>query len=114
LIRLIQDVWSEDIWNLRNQLMSKSPYLSQEAIISVAQENLLPPALLLEICIANPDATKDQGFLDLLRYEIPTPLPEYMINLIIASWDERTLRTELEEQLAAIKGNIFQFVNLSY
>lgn len=103
LIRLIQDVWSEDIWKLRAELLGKSPYLSQEAIISVAQENLLPPALLLEICIANPDATRDQGFLDILRYGIPTPLPEYMINLIIASWDVKTLRTEMEEQLSAFK-----------
>jgi len=103
LLQLIQGEWSEDVWKLRTELLGESPYLSQEAIESVAMENFLPPALLLEICIANPDATKDQGFLDLLRYEIPTPLPEFMIDLIIASWDERTLRTEMEEQLAAFK-----------
>lgn len=103
LLQLIQDEWSADIWDLRTELLGKSPFLSQEAIMSVAEENLLPPALLLEICLANPDATKDQGFLDKLRYEIPTPLPEYMINLIIASWDEKTLRTEMEEELATFK-----------
>ena len=103
LLQLIQDEWSDDVWDLRTELLGKSPFLSQEAILSVAEENLLPPALLLEICIANPDATKDKGFLDKLRYEIPTPLPEYMINLIIASWEEKTLRTEMEEELATFK-----------
>ncbi|PKP23426.1 MAG: hypothetical protein CVU06_08325, partial [Bacteroidetes bacterium HGW-Bacteroidetes-22] len=103
LIKLIQDEWSEDIWGLRTELLGQSPYLSQEAILSVAEENLLPPALLLEICIANPDATKDEGFLEKLRCCIPTPLPEYMINLIKASWENKTLRTDMEEQLSAFK-----------
>ena len=84
-------------------MIGKSPYLSQEAILAVAVENLLPPALLLEICLANPDATKDEGFLEKLRCCIPTPLPEYMIDLIKASWENKTLRTELEEQLSAFK-----------
>jgi hypothetical protein len=103
LIKLIQDVWSEDVWNLRTELLGQSPYLSQEAILSVAEDNLLPPALLLEICIANPDATKDEAFLEKLRCCIPTPLPEYMINLIKASWENKTLRTDMEEQLSAFK-----------
>ena len=103
LIRLIQDVWSEDVWNLRTELLGQSPFLSQQAILSVAEENLLPPALLLEICIANPDATKNEEFLKKLRYGIPTPLPEYMINLIRASWENKTLRTDMEEQLSAFK-----------
>lgn len=103
LLQLIQNEWSDDVWDLRTELLGQSPFLSQEAILSVAEENLLPPALLLEICLANPDATKDKGFLDILRYGIPTPLPEYMINLIIASWDVKTLRTEMEEQLSAFK-----------
>ena len=103
LIRLIQGEWAEDIWSLRSKLIEQSPYLSQEAILTVAEENLLPPALLLEICIANPDATKDEDFLEKLRCCIPTPLPEYMINLIRASWNQKTLRTELEEELSAFK-----------
>lgn len=103
LIKLIQDEWSEDIWDLRTELLGQSPYLSQEAIMTVAEENLLPPALLLEICLANPDATKDEGFIEKLRCCIPTPLPEYMIDLIKASWDNKTMRTELEEQLSAFK-----------
>lgn len=103
MLQLIQGEWSEDIWDLRTELLGESPYLSQEVLISVAAENLLPQAIYLEICIANPDATKDESFLDFLRYDIPNPLSEYMIEIIIASWDEETIRTELEGKLAAFK-----------
>ena len=103
LLDLIQDEWSDDVWELRTELLSKSPYLSQEALYNVALKNLLPPALFLEICIANPDATKSEEFLEKLRTVIPNPLPEYMINLIRASWNQKTLRTELEEELSAFK-----------
>ncbi len=103
LIDLIQGEWSDDVWELRTELLSKSPYLSQEALYSVALKNLLPPALFLEICLANPDATKSEEFLEKLRTVIPNPLPEYMINLIRASWNQKTLRTELEEELSAFK-----------
>ncbi len=103
MLQLIQGEWSDDIWNLRVELLGQSPYLSQDAILMVAMENLLPPALLLEVCIANPDATRSEEFLDQLRYKIPTPLPEYMINMIRASWENKTLRTEMEKQLSAFK-----------
>jgi hypothetical protein len=103
MLQLIQGEWSDDVWKLRNELIAKSPYLSQDVLLTVAMENLLPPALLLEVCLANPDATKSEEFLDKLRYEIPNPLPEYMINLIKSSWDEKTLRTEMEEELSAFK-----------
>ncbi len=103
LIDLIQGEWSEDVWELRTELLGQSPYLSQEALYSVALKNLLPPALFLEICLANPDATKSEEFLEKLRTVIPNPLPEYMINLIRASWNQKTLRTELEEELSAFK-----------
>ena len=103
LLDLIQDEWSDDIWKLRTELLSKSPYLSQEALYNVALKNLLPPALFLEICLANPDATKSEEFLEKLRTVIPNPLPEYMINLIRASWNVKTLRTDLEEELSAFK-----------
>lgn len=103
MLQIIQGEWSEDIWELRTELLNESPYLSTDVLISIAADNLLPQALYLEICLANPDATKDESFLDFLRYDIPNPLPEYMIEIIIASWDEVTIRTELEGKLAAFK-----------
>jgi hypothetical protein len=103
LLLLIQGEWSDDVWELRTELLGKSPYLSQEVLNSIAFKNSLPPALFLEICLANPDATKSEEFLEKLSCCIPNPLPEYMINLIRASWNQKTLRTELEEELSAFK-----------
>ena len=103
LLDLIQGAWSDDVWELRTELLGQLPYLSQEALYNVALKNLLPPALFLEICLANPDATKSEDFLEKLRTVIPNPIPEYMINLIRASWNQKTLRTAMEEELSALK-----------
>ncbi len=100
LLTQIQQSWSTDAWVLRNQLLAQSPYLSQTVLRDVANQNILPQAMLLEVCIANPDATKDDAFLKFLQYEIPNPLPQYMINAIVASWNIKTVRTTMESTLA--------------
>ena len=56
----IENNWSSDAWSLRNNLMQESPYLSTEALLTAAAENLLPNAMLLEVLLANPDATTKQ------------------------------------------------------
>lgn len=56
--------------------------------------------MLLEICMANPDATRNDSFLYHVQYEIVEPLPQYMINMIMASWNIETARTEMEESLS--------------
>jgi hypothetical protein len=101
LLEAVQGEWSDDVWRIRQELMGKAPYLSQDVLIEVAKENLLPQALYLEICLANPDATKDYSFLKFLQYEIPNPLPAYMINLIESSWSQKTLRTDMESALSS-------------
>jgi len=59
----------------------------------------LPQALYLEICLANPDATKNNDFLIFLQDETANPLPDYMIALIESSWNNKTLRTDMENAL---------------
>lgn len=100
LLSQIELTWSEDAWQLRNELMLKSPYLSKDVLIEAAKTNILPQAMLLEICLANPDATKSNEFLDLLRYDIKYPFPESLIDFIIDSWDIKTSRTTFEKDLA--------------
>ncbi|MDR3046039.1 MAG: M4 family metallopeptidase [Bacteroidales bacterium] len=101
LLNQVQGSWGDDVWKLRQELMSTSPYLSQEVLIQVANDNLLPQALYLEVCLANPDATKDGKFLDLLAYDIPNPLPTYMLNLIKENGDIKTVRSSMEAVLSA-------------
>jgi hypothetical protein len=99
LLNQMQLEWSDDANTLRDELLAMSPYLSQDVLMEVARGDVLPPAMLLMICLANPDATRRTGFLDFLQYEIPSPLPQYMINLIVVSWDDGTSRTALESML---------------
>lgn len=100
LLDNIQGEWSDDVWKIRQELIAKSPYVSREVLKETAENNLLPQAIYLEICLANVDATRSQEFLDFLRYEIPNPLPAYMLDIIRENWDTKSLRTVLESNLA--------------
>lgn len=70
--------------------------------MEAAYSDVLPSAMLLEICLANPDATRSDEFSTALQYDIPTPLPQYMLDLIIANWDVETPLTLLESQLSEL------------
>ncbi len=100
LINEIQLSWPEDAWQLRSELLSHSPFLSREVLESASDKNILPHAMLLEICLSNPDGAKSEAFLEHLEYEIPNPLPEYMIQLIRNARDSTTTRTNLEVAMA--------------
>ena len=95
----IMESWPQDAWELRNELMSKSPYLSAEILKEAGLKNILPHAMYLEVCVANPEATQRDGFVKWVQYEMPNPLPEYMVAQIVASWDQRTWRTSLESAM---------------
>ena len=95
----VQESWPEDAWELRDYLMSKSPYLSTEVLVEMMKKNVLPQAMVLEICLANPEATKKEGFTKWAEFEAPNPLPSYMIDLIAGSWAPKTFRMQLEAQM---------------
>lgn len=92
--------WNKTAWEIRDDLLKQSPYLSSEVILEVAEKGILPHAMLLEICLENPDATRKEGLLYTLQYEIANPLPGYMCDLIIENWENMTIRTRLEAALA--------------
>jgi len=95
----IMETWPSDAWELRNELMDKSPYLSTDILKEAGIKNILPDAMYLEVCVANPEATQRDGFIKWVQYEAPNPLPEYMVAQIVASWDQRTWRTSLEADM---------------
>lgn len=99
LIGEVQESWPQDAWQLHDALMSKSPYLTPEVLRSVVEKNIMPQAMLLEVLLANPDGTKKDGLIKWLQYDAPWPLPQYMIDLIIGSWDQKTFRTQLESDM---------------
>jgi len=100
VLNKIQSTWPQEVWELRNELMSKSPYLTEEVLRETAKRNILPQAMVLEICLANPDGTRNHKFIDFLAGEIPNPLPEYMLALIVDNWETKSTRTLLENTLA--------------
>ncbi len=100
VLNKIQSTWPQEVWKLRNELMSKSPYLTEEVLRETAKKNILPQAMVLEICLANPDGTRNHKFIDFLASEIPNPLPEYMLALIVDNWETKSTRTLLENTLA--------------
>ncbi|MEA3443314.1 MAG: T9SS type A sorting domain-containing protein [Bacteroidota bacterium] len=100
LLQEIQETWPQEAWDLRNELMEISPFVSQEALLEAAESGVLPDAMLFEICMANPDATQNEEFLRILSEDIPNTLPNYMIEMIRDSWDNETTRTVIENGLA--------------
>lgn len=99
---LIDDVdfaWVEDTWAMRQELLSKSPYLSESVLKAVATNTItFPHPVALEIFIANPDVLRKASFIEYLKTK-PDPMPQYMIDLLLASRDQSTLRTMIHRNL---------------
>ncbi|HRD52184.1 MAG TPA: T9SS type A sorting domain-containing protein, partial [Flavobacteriales bacterium] len=106
VIEEVQQSWPSEAWELRQYLLSKSPYLSTEVLKEMMLKNTLPQAMVLEICLANPEATKKEGFTKWAEFEVPNPLPSYMIDLIAGSWAPKTFRMQLEEQMGQHHANM--------
>lgn len=112
LLAEIQLSWPEDAWELRNELLSNSPYLSEEVIRQAGEKGILPSAMMLEICLANPEAVRSEELMDFLGNEIPNPLPAYMLDLIRACWEDETARTVLEATLAGYGSTMMFWSNV--
>ena len=97
VVQEIVSAWPQEILDLRTNLLQKSPYLSVEVMKSLMEKPGIPDAIRAEILIANPDATKKEGFLKWAELEAPYPLPGYLALAVEASWNTRTYRTTLEE-----------------
>jgi len=102
LLNQVQQTWSNDAIQLRDELLTLSPYVSQDVLREVANNWVLPQAMLLQICLVNPDATKNTDFLKFLEFGIPNPLSSYMIGMIVSSWETETFRTDMESTLGQI------------
>ncbi len=112
-VQAIASTWPSEAWELREALLARSPFLSNEVLYEVVEKNIMPPAMVAEICVANPDATKKEGFLDWLQYEAPCAMPLYLIDNIEASWETKTYRTTLESTMAYHHGEMTQALGLA-
>ena len=112
MVEEVMTSWPEDVWLLRTSLLEKSPYLSVKVLKEMMNKPFLPDAIKAEVCIANPDATKSEGFMTWLEREAAYPLPQSLLDNIVASWDVKTFRTQLETTMAHQHSGMTQYANL--
>ena len=111
VVQEITSSWPSDAWDLRDYLLDLSPFLSTEALQEMVEKAIMPDAMVVEICAANPEATQKGGFLNWLQEESGHPVPEYMAELIVASWNTKTYRSTLEGTMGAHHAEMTQAFN---
>lgn len=104
--RNIDYQWSDNAWELRNELLAKSPNLSEDVILHAANKNILSDALFFEVCAANPHLAKSTKFISQIENGIPNPLPPYMIEMLLNGNDPISYRKTLENQLTTYHGEM--------
>ncbi|MEO0898882.1 MAG: T9SS type A sorting domain-containing protein [Bacteroidota bacterium] len=95
----VQFTWSNDAWEMRDQLMAQSPNLSQEILAEAAYTGTLPDALLMEVLLANADVCQDEEFLSMLENDIPNPLPSYMIDILSQAQEPASYKQDIQKQV---------------
>ncbi len=95
-----------------NDLMNKSPYLSDTVIsTAIEKEDVLPGAMIRDIMVANPKAVKSEKLMQKLD-ERWNPLPEYMKAQILQGRSIVSIREETESRLAAFKLEKAKYFNV--
>lgn len=102
---------------LRNELLAKSPYLSDTVMkTAILKEDVLPNALVRDVLVENPQAAKSTEIMEMLdmRWE---PMPSYMQEEIAAGATVIGGREQLEARLAAyqqLDGMLFNRIVNTY
>lgn len=96
----IETAWPQDMWELRAELLGKSPHLSMEVLKTVADKNdVLPESVIFEIMAANPDELKKEELIKYLE-DKENPLPDYMVDILRQVAMGSTYKTVLIRQMA--------------
>jgi hypothetical protein len=102
LVANIELDWSDDMWEMRNKLLEQSPNLTTDVLFEVAETHILPRAMLMEVLLANIKAAQDQKLLKHLRTQIPNPLTDEMIDLLMDVSEPDSWRKTLSMRLAKV------------
>lgn len=96
----IETSWPNDMWELRAELIGKSPHLSQDVLMAAADKtDVLPDNVIFEILAANPDELKKEELINYLE-DKENPLPAYMIDILKQVAMGSTYKTVLIRHLA--------------
>lgn len=96
----IETAWPDDMWELRAELLGKSPHLSMDVLKATADNTeVLPDNIIFEILAANPDELKKEELIKYLE-DKENPLPGYMIDILKQVAMGSTYKTVLIRHMA--------------
>lgn len=99
----VQTSYPPEAWDIYVNLLGESPYLSDTVMKSaVNKENVLPPEMVTDVLVANPQSAKSNDVL--IEVENRTiPLTEEMKEEIMLNWYIAGAKESLESKLSAYK-----------
>jgi hypothetical protein len=90
-----------DMWELRAELLGKSPHLSKEVLMAAADKtDVLPESVLFEILSVNPDELRKEELMSYLE-DKEQPLPQYMIDILEQLANGTSYKTVLLSDMAS-------------
>jgi hypothetical protein len=96
----VENSWPADMWELRAELLGKTPHLSMEVLKATADKtDVLPESIIFEIMAANPDERKKDELIKYLE-DKDNPLPGYMIDILEQVATGTTFKTVLQKEMA--------------
>lgn len=100
MVNEVENSWPDETWQLRYELLSKSPYLSEDVLSKSSDKpSVLPNPILFEIYRANPEGLNNEAIIDNLG-EKPNPMSEWMIDSLRNARKKITYRTTIEGNIA--------------
>jgi hypothetical protein len=103
---LINDVTYSPSWdalNLRNNLLNKSPFLSDTVLIStVENESAMPPLMLTQVLTANPQAIKSETIKERIENRQNT-IPLFLMNQIENSGKSISAKEHFESKAMMLR-----------
>ncbi|MBI9034620.1 MAG: hypothetical protein JEZ03_09145 [Bacteroidales bacterium] len=101
-------------YEVQQDLMQESPYLSEQVIeSSIEREDMLPNVMIRDIMVNNPHSAKSNQLLNKLD-ERDEPMPEYMMNQVLSGQNIIGSKEALQMQLSAYKNSRNKAFNRLY
>lgn len=104
----ISTATSENMWELRSELLGLSPYLSQKVLLAfVDRDDIFPQSVIFEVLASNPEELSRDSLLSIV--EENSTLPEYMIAVLNElAKGTGSYRSVLESQMSMYKHNYYR------